>query len=87
MTGNQLFDQASEPARVDRGGIELPRGIRPEQQTNQHHGEIAVLGVTTLTIGKSVQQGGQFRYDLGVQCREAPAQLRPPERRDADLGE
>ena len=85
--GNQLVDQASEPARVDRGGIELPSGIRPEQQTNQHHGEISVLGVTILTIGKSVQHGRQLRHDLGVQCRQAPAKLRPPERRDADLGE
>ena len=87
MTCDQLFDHASEPARIDRGGIELPGGVRPEQQTNQHHGEIGVLGVAPLTIGQPVEHGGQLRDDLGVQRREAAAQLRPAERRDADLGE
>lgn len=87
MTSDQLFDHASEPARIDRGGIELPGGVRPEQQTDEQHGEIGVLRVASLAIGKPIEQRGELRDDLGVQRREALAQLRAAERGDANLGE
>lgn len=40
-----------------------------------------------MTIGQSVEEGGQLQYDRGVQVRKASSQLWPPECRDADLGE
>ncbi len=87
MTCDQLVDQMTKPARVDRCGIKLPGGVRTEQQTNEHRSELDVVGVPFLTLGKAIEHGGQLRHDLGIQGRQALAELRPAERRDADLGE
>lgn len=87
VTGDQLFDHASEPARIDRSGIELPNGVRPELQADQHRREIGILCMATRAVGKTVEHGGQLRHDLGVQGRETSAQLRPAQRGDADFRE
>ena len=87
MTCDQLLDHAAEPAWVDGCGIELPMRVRPEEQADQHQGQIGIFGVTTATIGQPVEQTGQLGHDLGVQSGEAAAQLRAAERGDADLGE
>lgn len=50
MTGDELLDLTAEPARVDRCGIKLPGGVRTEQQTNDHSGEIGVFGVTVAAF-------------------------------------
>ena len=87
MTGDQLLDHAAEPARIDGGGIELPEGVRPERETDQHQRQVGVFGVATLAIGQPIEQRRQLRHDLAVEIGEAPAQLRAAQRRDADLGE
>jgi hypothetical protein len=87
MTGDQLLDHAAEPARIDRGGIELPEDIRPETQTDQDHRQVGVLRVPTLAVGQAVEQGGELGDDLGVEIGEPPAELRTAERGHADLGE
>ena len=51
MTGDELLDLTSEPARVDRCGIKLPNGVRTELQTNHHAGEVGIFGVTVATVG------------------------------------
>lgn len=51
MTCDQLLHLTAEPARVDRCGIKLPNGVRTEQQTNHHAGEVGIFGVTVATVG------------------------------------
>lgn len=87
MTCDELVDHAAEPARVDRGGIELPGGVCAEQQTNQHRREVGVLSVAVLAIGKPVEQPRQLGHDFLVQSGESLAKLRSPERGDPDLRE
>jgi hypothetical protein len=84
---DQLLDLTAEPARVDRSGIKLPGGIRSEQQTNEHPGEVGVLGVALATIGQVVEHRSELGHDLFVQRRQTLAQLRATEGRDADLRE
>ena len=43
--------------------------------------------MSILTLGKAVEHVGQLGHDFGIERGEALAQLRPPERRHADLGE
>src|SRR5688572_13801165 len=85
VTCDQLLDLTAEPARVDRSGIKLPGGVRTEQQTNEHPGEVGVVGVAVSTIGEVVEQRGELRDDFLVQSCQTLAQLRAPERCDADL--
>ena len=87
MTCDQLLDLTAEPAWVDGVGIELPGGIRAKQETNEHAGEVGVLGVPLATIRKLIEQRRQLGHDLLVQGRQPLPQLRAAERRDADLGE
>ncbi len=87
MTGDQLVDDATEPARVDGCGIELPNDVCPRQDADQQHCEFGVLGVPTLTFGEPIEHGGQLVDDLGIERRQPLAELRPAERGDADLGE
>ena len=87
MTCDELVDHAAEPARVDRGGIELPSGVCAEQQTNQHCRELGVLGVSMLAIRQPVEQSRQLGHDFFVQGGETLAKLRPPKRGDPDLRE
>ena len=87
MTCDQLLDDATEAARVDRGGIELPGGIRPEQQTDQDRRQLGILGVATMTVGQAIEHRRQLGNDLAVESRDALPELRTPERGDADLGE
>ena len=87
MACDQLLDLTAEPARVDRSGIKLPGGIRSEQQTNEHPGEVGVLGVALATIGQVVEHRRELGHDLFVQRRQTLAQLRAAEGRDADLRE
>ena len=87
MTGDQLLDHAAEPARIDGGGIELPKGVRPVRKTDQDHRQVGVVRVATLAIGQPIEQRRQLGDDLGVEIGEAPAQLRSAQRCDADLGE
>ncbi len=87
VTCDQLLDLTAEPAWVDGVGIKLPGGIRAEQQTNEHAGEVGVLGVTIAAFGKAIEQRRELRHDLVVQGCQTLAQLRAPERRDADLRE
>jgi hypothetical protein len=55
MTGDELLDHMTEPARVDRSGIKLPGGVCTEQQANQHHCEIGILVVALRTIGQPIE--------------------------------
>ena len=87
MACDQLLDLTAEPARVDRSGIKLPGGIRSEQQTNEHPGEVGVLGVALATIGQVVEHRRELGDDLFVQRRQTLAQLRTAEGGDADLRE
>lgn len=87
MTCDQLLDLTAEPARVDRCGIKLPGGVRTEQQTNEHPGEIGVLGVALAAIGEMIEQCRELGHDFIVQSCQTLAQLRAAKRRDADLGE
>ena len=87
MTGDELLDDATEPARVDSCGIELPNDVCPRQDADQQHRELGVLGAAPLTIGEPLEHGGQLVDDLGVERREALAELRPAEGGHADLGE
>ena len=87
MTGDQLLDHASEPARIDGGGIELPKGVRAVRQTDQDHRQVRVLRVSTLAIGQPIEQRRQLADDLGVEVGEPPAQLWSAQRGDADFGE
>ena len=87
MTCDQLVDHATKPAWVDRGGIELPGSIGTKLQTDEHRGEVGVFGVPSLTLRKAVEHVGQLGHDLGVERGQTFAQLRPAERRHADLGE
>jgi hypothetical protein len=87
VTCDQLVDETTEPARVDRCGIKLPGGVRTEQQTNEHGGELGVVGVSFLTLGQAVEHGRQLRHDLGIEGRQALPELRPAERRHPDLRE
>ena len=87
MTCDELVDHAAEPARVDHGGIELPSGVCAEQQTNQHRGELGVLGVPVLAVRQPIEQPSQLGHDFFVQGGEPLAKLRPPERGDPDLRE
>ena len=67
MACDQLLHLTAEPARVDRCGIKLPNGVRTEQQTNHHAGEVGILGVTVATVGKVVEERGELRHDLFVE--------------------
>ena len=87
MTCDQLVDHATKPAWVDRGGIELPGSIGTKLQTDEHRCEVGVFGVSSLTLRKAVEHVGQLGHDFGVERGQAFAQLRPAQRRDADLGE
>lgn len=87
MTCDQLLDLTAEPARVDRGGIKLPGGVCTEQQTNEHPGQVGVVGVALPAIGETVEQRRQLGHDLIVQGCQTLAQLRAAKRCDADLGE
>jgi hypothetical protein len=87
VTGDQLVDHATQPARVDRGGVELPNDVRPGDQTDEQHREVGVLGVPTGAFGKPADHRGELGDDLGVQRGEPLAELRPAERRDTDFGE
>lgn len=72
---------------MDRGGIELPGGIRPEQQTGEDGRQLGVLGAAAAAVGQAIEHRRQLADDLGVERGDALAQLGPPERGDADLGE
>ena len=87
MTRDQILDHATEPARVDCSGIEVPDDVRPREEADEQHRELGVLGVPALAVGQPIQHCGQLFGDLAVERRDALAQLRPTERRDADLGE
>jgi len=43
--------------------------------------------VSFLALGKAVEHVGQLGHDFGIERGDALAQLRPAERRHADLGE
>ena len=43
--------------------------------------------MSILTLGQAVEHVGQLGHDFGIERGEALTQLRPPERRHADLGE
>lgn len=87
MTCDELLHELPESARVDRGGVELPSGIRPEQQTGQDRRQLRVGGVAALTFGQAIEHRGQLGHDLGIERCDALPELRPAERGDADLGE
>jgi hypothetical protein len=65
----------------------LPGGIRSEQQTNEQRREVGVVGVASLTIGKTVEEAGELGRDFRVQGCQTPAQLRSTQRCHPDLGE
>ena len=71
MTCDELLDHAAESARVDCGGIELPDGVRTEQQADQRRGEIGVLGMPRLTIGQTIEQSRELGHDLLVERGES----------------
>ena len=87
MTCDQPVDQVTEPVRVDRCGIKLPGSVCTEQQTNEHGRELGVVVVSLLALGKAIEHGRKLPHDLGIQCRQALAELWPAERRDGDLRE
>ena len=87
MACNQILDHAAKTARVDGGGVELPGDVRPGQQTEQQHCEVGVLGVPALTLRQTVEHARDLGHDLGVELGETFAELWPPNRGDADLGE
>lgn len=87
MTGDQLLDDAAEPARVDCCGIELPNDVCSREEADQQHGELGVIGLPALAIRKPAEHGGQLVDDLGVERSQALPELRTAERGDADLGE
>lgn len=65
--------------------IERQLRIGPEQQTDEHGGEIDVGLAPSGAIGKAIEQGGQLLDHVRVQRREPAAELWPAQRRDADL--
>ena len=87
VTCDQLLDLTAEPAWVDGVGIKLPGGVRAEQQTNEHAGEVGILGVSLATVGKVIEKGRELGDDLLVQGCQTLAQLRAAQGGDADLGE
>ncbi len=65
----------------------MQQPVGAEQQADEHEGEIAVVVVGRAPIGRAIENAGELVHDLGVERRQAAAELRPAQGGDADLAE
>lgn len=70
---------------MDGVGIGKELRVGSVEQAQHHGGEIDVGVVLARAIGQAIEQRRDLVRHVGGQIRQAPAQLRAPERGDGDL--